>query len=216
MATEHAPMVSVAPVPIETQQKPNVCAIDSQRAGAYVTGFDRKAPTMRRLFVVGVIAALAAGSVDLGACGDKFLRVGRSARFRRYAAVHPAAILIYKPVDSTPAGIEELKALLKRAGHRAVAVDRGTSIPLALASAQYDLIIANYADADRIKIDLQSSAIKPELLPILDKPSKAVEADARRQYACLIKLQTMTKYDALAEIDRLMQLKRGVSAAIEK
>jgi hypothetical protein len=163
---------------------------------------------MRCVFVVGLIAALTATSVvDLGACGDKFLRVGRSARFRRYAAVHPASILIYKPVNSTPAGIEELKALLKQAGHRPVAVDNGTSLVGVLAAAQYDLVIVDYLDAARIKKDLQSVPSKPELLPILYKPTKAVEAEAEKQYTCLIKPHAMTKYDALAEIDRLMQLK---------
>src|SRR5437588_2861419 len=109
---------------------------------------------MRRAFVIGLIATFAAGSVDLGACGDKFLRVGRSARFRRYAAVHPATILIYKPASSTRAGIDELKALLKQAGHKAVAVDGGTNISDALAAAHYDLVIAAYADAAGIKNDL--------------------------------------------------------------
>jgi hypothetical protein len=172
---------------------------------------------MRHVLVIGLIATVTAGSVDLGACGDKFLRVGRSARFRRYAAVHPASILIYKPVNSTPKGIEELKALLKRAGHKPVAVDHGTSIPLALAAAQYDVVIADYADASRIKDDLQSAPTKPGILPILYKPSKAVEAEAEKQYACLIKPHAMTKYDALAQIDRFMQLQpRGASTAAGK
>jgi hypothetical protein len=162
---------------------------------------------MRRLIAIGLITIATVGAVDLGACGDKFLRVGRSARFRRYAAVHPAAILIYKPANSTPAGIDELTSLLKRAGHRPIAVDRGTNLSLAFARAQYDLVIADYADADRIKSNLQAAAIKPELLPILLNSSKAVEAEAEKQYACLIKPHKMTKYDALAEIDRLMQLR---------
>ena len=162
---------------------------------------------MRRMIGIGLIAIATTGAVDLGACGDKFLRVGRSARFRRYAAVRPAAILIYKPVNSTPAGIDELTSLLKRAGHQPLAVDRGTNVSLALASAQYDLIIADYADADLVKSHLQMAAIKPEFLPILLNASKAVEAEAEKQYACLIKPDKMTKYDALAEIDRLMQLR---------
>jgi hypothetical protein len=160
---------------------------------------------MRRMLAIGAIAIATAGAVDLGACGDKFLRVGRSARFRRYAAAHPSAILIYKPVNSTSAGIEELTGLLKRAGHRPVAVERGTNISLALANAPYDLIIADYADAGHIKSNLQAAATNPKLLPILFKPSKAVEAEAEKQYVCLIKPDKMTKYDALAEIDRLMQ-----------
>ncbi len=172
---------------------------------------------MRRAFLIGMIATFAAGSVDLGACGDKFLRVGRSARFRRYAAVYPASILIYTPVNATPAGMREFESLLKRAGHRPVAVDNGTSIPRVLAAAQYDLVIADYADAGHIKDDLQSASSKPELLPILYQPTKTVEAAAERQYAHLIKPHAMTKYDALAEIDRLMQLKlKGASSSIGK
>jgi hypothetical protein len=163
---------------------------------------------MRRAFAIILLATLAATSVDLGACGDKFLRVGRSARFRRYAAVYPARILIYKPVDATPAGMKEFETLLKRAGHKPVVVDSGTNIPRALAAAQYDLVIADYSDANHIRTDVQSVSSKPELLPILYKPTKAVEAEAEKQYVCLLKPHAMTKYDALAEIDRLMQLKR--------
>ena len=162
---------------------------------------------MRRVLVIGVIAMVLASSVDLGACGDKFLRVGRSARFRRYAAVHPAAILIYRPADSTRAGIEELKAMLKQAGHRPVAVENGTDIVSALAAAQYDVVIADYADVGHISSEIQTTASKPQILPILYKPTKAVEAEAEKQYTCLIKPHAMTKYDALAEIDRLIDLR---------
>ena len=170
---------------------------------------------MRRIFVIGLIAIVTAASVDLGACGDKFLRVGRSARFRRYAAVHPAAILIVKPVHATRAGIEELQALLRQAGHRPAAVDNGASVTTALAAAPYDLVIADYADAGQIRIDLETVSSKPAILPILYKPTKAVEAEADSKYVCLIKPHAMTKYDALAEIDRLMQLKQsGGSTAV--
>jgi DNA-binding NtrC family response regulator len=162
---------------------------------------------MRRMFIVGLIATLAVASVDLGACGDKFLRVGRSARFRRYAAVHPAAILIVKPVHATAAGIEELKAMLKQAGHRPVAVDNATEIAGVLAAAPYDLVIADYADASQIGNDLPSASSRPAILPILYKPTKAVEIEAEKHYAFLIKPHAMTRYDALAEIDRLMQSK---------
>jgi CheY-like chemotaxis protein len=175
---------------------------------------------MRRLFIVGLIAtvAAAAASVDLGACGDKFLRVGRSARFRRYAAVHPAAILIVKPVHSTPAGIEELKALLKQAGHRPVSVENGSNIASVLATTRYDLVIADYADAGQIGSDLLPASSRPAILPILYKPTKAIEAEADKHYAFAIKPHAMTKYDALAEIDRLMEWKLdgGATGAAEK
>src|SRR5688500_3185749 len=100
----------------------------------------------RRIFIGSVIAAILGRAIDLSACGDKFLRVGRSARFRRYAAVHPAAILIYSPVNSTRAGIDELKSLLKRAGHKPVALDRAASVSAALTASAYDVVIADYLD----------------------------------------------------------------------
>ncbi|HEY2149597.1 MAG TPA: hypothetical protein VGH34_02245 [Vicinamibacterales bacterium] len=171
---------------------------------------------MRRIFVIGVITVLACATVDLGACGDKFLRVGRSARFRRYAAVHPATILIYKPALATRAGIEELKTLLMQAGHRPEAVDSGTSLSSALAAARYDLVIADYADAVQIRNAVAAVPSRPEILPILYKPTKTVEAEAEKQYACLIRPHEMTKFDALAEIDRLMQLKLDGSPAVGK
>ena len=60
---------------------------------------------LRRKLVVGVVAmvstmgTMALTSVDLGACGDKFLRPGRSGRWQNYAAMHPAAILLYSVRD---------------------------------------------------------------------------------------------------------------------
>jgi hypothetical protein len=158
----------------------------------------------RRAFIAGLLAATAGSSIDLGACGDKFLRIGRSARFRRYAAVHPAAILIYSPANSTQAGLNDLKALLKRAGHKAVAIERNASVSEALAAMPFDVLIADYSDTSQLKADLQATASHAALLPILYKPSKDVEAEAMREYRYLIKPHAMSKYDALAEIDRLM------------
>jgi hypothetical protein len=169
----------------------------------------------RRFFISGLIGATFGPSVDLSACGDKFLRLGRSARFRRYAAVHPGAILIYSPVNSTRAGIDELKVLLKRAGHKAVALDRNASVSTALAASPYDVLIADYLDADRLKADLQSAGSHATLLPIVNQPDKDVETAAMRKYAFLIKPHAMTKFDALAEIDRLMESRSRGAAASE-
>jgi DNA-binding NtrC family response regulator len=167
----------------------------------------------RRIFITGLIAATAAGSIDLNACGDKFLRVGRSARFRRYAAVHPAAILIYMPRNATREGLDELKRLLKRAGHNTLALDRNASVSGALTSSRFDVVIADYLDADRLKNDLQSASSGAALLPILNAPDKAIETEAMRQYAFLITPHKMTKFDALVEIDRLMESRSRSMAA---
>src|SRR5262245_15030328 len=136
----------------------------------------------RRDFIGGVIAVTVGRSIDLSACGDKFLRVGRSARFRRYAAVHPAAILIYSSVNWTRDGIDELKGLLKRAGHKPVALDRSADVSAALAASAYDVVIADYLDADRLKAELKSAASHAALLPILSQPDKDIETAATREY----------------------------------
>lgn len=166
----------------------------------------------RRIFIAGLMGVTLGGAVDSSACGDKFLRVGRSQRFRRYATAYPSAILIYSPRDATRGGIEELKALLKRAGHNAVALAHGANVAAALAaSSPYDLVIADYLDADRLTADLKAARSAAALLPILNEPT--IEADARRQYPFLIKPHAMDKYDALEEIDRLMESRRRGTAA---
>ena len=171
---------------------------------------------LRHLFVVAVAATTwASGSADLRACGDKFLRIGRSERFRGYAAVHPSSILIYTPTNSTPAGIKDFEALLKRAGHKTLAVENGAPLSRVFEAAKYDVIVADYADTGKIKQELQSIASKPGLLPILYKPTKAVAAEAAKEYHSLIKPDAMNKHDALAEIDRLMELRLKATAAAD-
>jgi len=169
----------------------------------------------RILAAVAIASCVAAATADLDACGDKFLRVGRSARFHRYAAAHPAAILIYAPADSTPSGIKEFEAILKRAGHRPLALPHGADVSQALAAAPYDVVIADYGDSGKVRVSLRNVESQAGLLPILYKPSKAVADEAEREFTCLIKPHAMTKYDALAEIDRLMELRLHATPAAD-
>src|SRR5882724_12160105 len=119
-------------------------------------------PMLRRLLVVGIVAAaFGSTSADLRACGDKFLRIGRSARYRGYAAVHPSSILVYTPASSTPAGIKEFEALLKRAGHRPVVVENGSPLSQVFTTAKFDVVIADFIDTGKIKAELQSVASPP-------------------------------------------------------
>ena len=160
----------------------------------------------RRFIVVGILAAVVTtATADLNACGDKFLRVGRSARFRAYAALHPASILIYAPVNAKPGGLKELEDMLTRAGHTALAVKNGSSLSQTLANARFDLVIAEYADAGRVKAQLESIPSRPDVLPVLKNPTKAVAAEAAKSYQFLLRKGTMTNFDALVEIDHLMK-----------
>jgi len=168
----------------------------------------------RRLAVVGVAATLVLGFwTELSACGDKFMRVGRSSSGRRYAALHPSSILIYRPVGSTTKGMTELEKLLKQAGHAPRVLQRDEGVEPALASANYALVIADYADVEMLKGHLAGAASAPAILPILAKADKTVEAQIKNEFHCLIKPRAMEPNDALAEIDhaidfRLKGLKR--------
>lgn len=170
---------------------------------------------MRRfVLVLGILAGLVVLHTDsLSACGDKFLRVGRSSRYRGYAAVHPASIVIYTPVNAKASGIKVLEDLLKRAGHTAFVVRHGAPLSETFASARYDLVIAAYGDAGQVKEQLQTIPSSPDVLPILDKPTKAVAAEAERAYHFLLNTSAMNKFEALAEIDRLMSQRMKSSTA---
>jgi hypothetical protein len=159
---------------------------------------------MKRAIVATLIGSAIVSPVDLAACGDKFLRVGRSARYQRYAATHPASILIYSPATATRKGISELENLLKRAGHRPRVVPHGAAIQPTIPGGAFDLVIAAYADAERIEGELAAFPSRPQLLPILIKPTQEVAAAAARAYHHRLELDGMTKAEALAEIDELM------------
>lgn len=162
---------------------------------------------MRRLamFVAALMTTLTWTSSDLDACGDKFVRVGQSARLRGYAAIHRASILVYQPARPDAQGARELEEMLTRAGHKPVFIAHGTDVARAAASAHYDLVIANYADAAPIKEQLRSLPARPDVVPmIVKKPPKAVEVQVEREYHSILAPYRMNKSDALEAIDHAM------------
>jgi hypothetical protein len=166
----------------------------------------------RRAIVVAAVATvLAWAAVDLGACGDKYLKPGKGTRVRRYAAVHPASILVYKSTKATEDGVKFYRELLTRAGHTPVFLDHGASIANTVAGGKYDLVLTMYADAATVKSQLDAVAAKPDVLPILYQPTKALEAQAVREYPHLILPHKMYETDVIDQIDHLME--RRLSAA---
>jgi hypothetical protein len=168
----------------------------------------------RRLFCVGVLVGIVAlGRLDSGACGDKFLRMGRSARLRGYAAVHPASILIYAPAHATTSSTRQFETLLKRAGHTPRVVPHGTDLLGTIAAARYDVVIAAFTDTQDLERLLESLSSRPDVLPILYKPTPEVSAAAAATYHCRLEPERMTKQEALAEIDHLMERRLAARAA---
>jgi hypothetical protein len=152
---------------------------------------------------LAIVAVVASAYTDLDACGDKFLRVGRSARFRRYASVHPSAILLYAP-QWTGHGVNDFEAILRRAGHRPVTVTTAAALSDALKTAPYQVVITGYSDAPRVKTALHDANAPSAVLPVIYKVPRAEEQEAATAYTCLLRPEKMTQFDALEMIDRLL------------
>jgi hypothetical protein len=159
----------------------------------------------RMMLLFGTVAAIAAATAQVNACGDKFLRLGRSPRPNAYAAVHRAAILLYVP-GAKAGDVKEYESFLKRAGHRPAAVRDAAALSSALASEDYDIVITPVAQAGQLRDVLVSRRTAPELLPIVPDARKQAEA----RYAHVLHAGG-TKYDALAEIDRVMAIRLGAN-----
>ena len=167
-----------------------------------------------RILWVGILlVTVAIGGVEPNACGDKFLRMGRSARLRGYAAIHPASILIYAPARATTSSTRQFETLLKRAGHTPHVVPHGTNLSDAIATTSYDVVIAAFADTSALERLLESLSSRPDVLPILYKPTPEVSAAAAATYHCRLEPERMTKHEALAEIDHLMERRLAARAS---
>lgn len=163
---------------------------------------------MRRAVTVLVAVWMAAWwAADLSACGDKFLRIGRSMRYGRYAAAYPATILIYAPKDSVPARVRDLAHVLKRAGHTPTVVTSAAALQDALERGSFDLVLTGLAQADVAVKDAAAAPSRPDVLPMYFEGNAADEAAAASLSSCRIPLPGRHRNDALAEIDHKMELR---------
>jgi DNA-binding NtrC family response regulator len=173
---------------------------------------------MRRRAIIILALLIVAGSAssELAACGDKFLRAGRSARARNYGAVHPATILIYKP-GADIKGLDKWQANLKKAGHTPFAVTEQAALSKAVTGKRYDLVIADFADAETIRAHFTDESAQPAFLPIVHNATESQKADATRRFHYVIVPEQMTPHDALDRIDRVLELRtKQTKAAASK
>ena len=161
---------------------------------------------------LAIVAVVSSAYTDVHACGDKFLRVGRSARFRRYASVHPSAILLYAP-QWTGHGVNDFEEILRRAGHRPLTVTTASALADAPKTTAYQVIIASYGDAPRVKSALRDANAPSAVLPVIYKAPRAEEQEAAAAYTCLLRPEKMTQFDALEMIDRLLDSQKKPQTA---
>ena len=144
----------------------------------------------RLLAAVGLAAiGLFALRVDLDACGDKSLSAGGVRMQRALAARYPASILIYGPSARLSEASRELKlqTTLQQVGHKYREVSTWSELQSALASGQFNVVIADYSDLADLQARLESQPSRPAIVPIAYKLTKTETADAARQCRLLIK-----------------------------
>jgi hypothetical protein len=169
-----------------------------------------KEKVMRSGVAILVISAsvLLHGTGILQACGDKFLMVGRSAKFHQaYAAIYPASIVVFaQPQRNAAKAIRDprLQNDLKQAGHRVFIAEDENALAKALESDRVDLVLTDVADADRIAQRASSAPAKPRVLPVMYEPTREQAKTVEEQYMCrLTSSDRSDKY--LAAIDDAMK-----------
>lgn len=170
----------------------------------------------KRVFAVAVAIAgmLAFGGGIAAGCGDKFVLLGRGARFAR--AKHPSSILIYMhPGSRVPAAEKEfrLEASLKAAGHKPHVAESESEVRHEIESGKYDLVLADYADVPELRKQAGALPSKPYVLPLLYKPTAAELSTAEKDAACLAHPSKRSR-DLLAVIDDTMESRRKAVGAI--
>jgi hypothetical protein len=128
--------------------------------------------------------------VDVGACGDKSLSAGGIRMQRALCARYPASILIYGlPASRMSDAARELKlqATLRQVGHKYREVATWSELQSALASGQFNIVMADFADVADLQMRLKSSSSQPVIIPIAYKLTKTEVADAGRAWRFLVK-----------------------------
>jgi hypothetical protein len=109
----------------------------------------------RRLALIALVAVVAASAtVDLFACGDKFLVLSRGTRYQRPKNARAASILIYAdPSSGLPAALKHVRAdaVLKQEGHRTTTVETPEQLSAVLAGGRFDVVLAAASTAPNVE-----------------------------------------------------------------
>jgi hypothetical protein len=165
----------------------------------------------RVLTSVIVLVIMQLPAHPLQACGDKFLMIGKGAKYRQaYAAIYPASVVVFAHPDRAAAKAildPRLLADLKLAGHRVSVIrDEGT-LSQTMATGRVDVLLTDAADADRLTQHADAAPGRPGVLPVAVKPTKEEAKAIEARYHCLLKSgDRSARY--LAAIDDLMKARK--------
>lgn len=165
----------------------------------------------RLLFFFAVTTLLFSITNMAGACGDKFLVIGRGLRYERaYAAQNPGTILIYRDQKSDDAkASDDLEKALKKAGHKVQSVNDEATLNAALKASKFDLVVMNLNDATMLEQQIIDSPSKPAVLPVIYNRTGKELTEAGKQYDCILKASGKNT-DTLKVVDAAMaERKKG-------
>ena len=136
---------------------------------------------MRTAAFALIVATCLATPAVLGACGDKFLLVGRGLAFgRAYASLVPGSIVLYVG-PRTDLQQEKLALHLRRAGHRVSIVATEDAFAQTLLAGQTDIVIADVAMKSGLDSKIDTAPLRPTMLYVVTEKDKQRAAQLRRE-----------------------------------
>lgn len=168
----------------------------------------------------GSVLLLALGSmlafqsaVPLQACGDKLLMLGRGIRFQSRHTPRAAAVLLYLPATTRGLTDPKIESALTEAGHTVRSVATKEEMAEALRGGQYEVVLADLADAAELQQTLTTAGTSPVIVPAVyllapagDRQVKSDAAAAAKAFGMVLQVPGRPgHYCAL--VDKAMELK---------
>jgi hypothetical protein len=161
------------------------------------------------LLVIGMTLGASPFQPASEACGDKFLMVGRGARFQRaYASLNPGRVVIYaRPSTSSRAPIRDpqLHRVLRQAGHAVSVIEDFALLEQALRTVPVDTLLVDAAEAPRLQPVLPSATSHPTTIYVA-AAGQPVPPDV----VCRLK-ESDRPLRYLEEIEQAMKTRKGQS-----
>jgi hypothetical protein len=159
---------------------------------------------MKRIGLLVVVVAVGVPALFsvAHACGDKFLVVGRGAKFQRvYASVYPGKVLIFARPSTGQAAIREpqLHKALRQAGHSVSVIEDWKLLEQALRTVPVDVVLVDVGEAEKLQSVISSSPTNPDALYVAS-PSQPTP----KQFVCKLKASDRS-VRFLDEIENVMK-----------
>src|SRR5262245_18315831 len=120
------------------------------------------------LAVVALILTVPPLNPATEACGDKFLAVGRGAKFQRaWVSVYPTKVMIYsRPSGDPKEAIRDphLHRALRLAGHNGKVIEDWALLEQALRNVPVDVVLVDVSEASLLQGLIAASPAHPEAL----------------------------------------------------